>query len=160
LANQRHAQEHRDENAHHGNCGKPQADDHVTLDADRDLSDQNRRGHHQQREKHQVVEHAVAHRLAERVCRYCPDVPHLPLTSTALACARSASTRFMKNSSSVPLTCETKRIRAPAAFNSSRVAYNSVSCNSTRYRSPVRVAVLSSGRFGTSLGNSNKTSMP
>src|SRR5208337_3768200 len=109
-----------------------QADDDAFFNPDGNLAHQDRRAHHQQREKHQIVEDAVPHRFPERIRGHCPYVLHFPLTSTAFACARSASTRFMKKSSSVGLICATERIRAPAARNCSIAPYNSSSGICTR----------------------------
>src|SRR5882757_8721679 len=158
--NQRNAQKHRDENANHGNRTQPQADNHILLDADRDLSHQDRRTHHQQRKENQVVEHPVAHRFPECVRRHRLNVSHLPLTSTALTCARSVSTRCMKYSSSVGLIWVTDKIRAFAAFSASSAPYSSASGNCTRYLSPVRVAFSSSGKFPAAPESSNRISIP
>src|SRR6202008_672876 len=114
-----------DKNADHRNRGEPQDDDYVAFDPDGNLPHQDGRADHHQREEDQVVEHPVANRFPECVRRHRLHISHFPLTSTALACARSASTRCMKYSSSVGLICATDKIRAPAAFSASPAAYNS-----------------------------------
>src|SRR5262249_232764 len=124
-----YADEYGNENPNQGNCRQPKADDYALFNPNRNLPDQNRYAHHHQCEKDQVIQNTVAPRLPKRVRRHRPNASHRALTSTAFACARSASTRFMKNSSSVGLICTTESIRASAALSSSRCAYSSGSGN-------------------------------
>jgi hypothetical protein len=55
-----------------------------------------RTSNHQRREKTQVIEHAVAHRLAKSISGDDQDAAHFPLTSIAAACARSLPTSSRK----------------------------------------------------------------
>ena len=104
LGNQRNTEKNGNQQPDHRNGAQAEAHNYRLLDPNRNLSHGHGCGYHQQREKHQVVKHPVAHRFAESVQRHDACAPHCPLTSTAAPCARSASTRFMKNSSSVAFT--------------------------------------------------------
>src|SRR5436309_1655383 len=159
LGDQRDTKKNRNQQSDHRNGAQPKAHDDGLLDPNRNLSYCHRRGYHEQRKKHQVVKHPVAHRFTKRVQCHNAGAPHCSLTSTAAPCARSASTRFMKNSSSVAFTCDTDRMRAPAPRNCSIAAYSSSSATCRRYRSPVRVALATSGALLAPV-NSKRISIP
>src|SRR4029077_10997825 len=77
--------------------GETQIDDHQALDADGYLADQDGSAEHHQREENQVVEYAVANRLAKRIHRDDsrngdPRRAHRASTSTACDAAFWRST--------------------------------------------------------------------
>ncbi len=67
LGDKPDADEDRDYDAKEGNSRQPQVDDHQALNLYRDLTNQDRRTAEQERKCDQVVEHPVAHGLAESV---------------------------------------------------------------------------------------------
>src|SRR6266566_226692 len=115
FGHQPHADKNGNQQTHQRDRTQTQGHDNGLFYPDGNLPGDDRRRHHQQREEQQVVKHAVPHRFPERIQRHHARPLHFPLTSTAAACARSASTRSIKNSSSVALTCAAERIFAPAA---------------------------------------------
>src|SRR5690606_17536026 len=82
------------------------------------LSNHDRRADEQHGKQHEVVEHAIAHRLAERVDRNDADEPCHCATScerSPAASRRLPSTKRTKTSSSVSRTGVNASTRAPAA---------------------------------------------
>ena len=67
LRDQADADEHGDEQPEDRGGGEAEVLDDLHVLSGRELADQVRRGHQQDREEHEVVEHLVAHRLAEHV---------------------------------------------------------------------------------------------
>ena len=130
-----------DENRHHEpesrNRRKAEIDDDEPVDADGNLSHQNCRADHHQREEDQVVENAVAHRFAERIDG--DDSRHRAHRAHHLDSVRRRFFRFTrrkKYSSSEGRTGCTERMRASQPRNCSSVgvklALRKLRCDSER----------------------------
>ena len=76
LRYQPDADEDGDHHPEDGDGRQPQVDQHDALDADGDLTEQQRRAHQQQGKEDQVVEDAVAHGLTEGVRCYGGNTIH------------------------------------------------------------------------------------
>src|SRR5690606_35030974 len=118
LGQKVHAEEQRDEDAHHADPREPEILDDAHLLVEAELAEHERERHDPDREQHEHREHAVAHRLAERVEADGPDAMQAA-HEASLPCPAASCT----NSSSSVWRCGvTCRISPPAAITAAMKA--------------------------------------